>query len=621
MPEIEDSIIRLLETQSGPVTYSFIDALLPKWDFAGVSRAIENLRQSGLVSVGIEGVAYAGASNSSEDYTQEQKDGSNSKYSANIEYLSYDILIGDSEEKNPDDYDHVSEEELRELILSIEHGSSILDYSDEKTIGADPGDPSFPPQPEKTLKDELSESAYSLHAYDSTDELRLSNRIKNALGNNKLLTVKDLISNLDTFLNIRGLGAKSKDELQHFLSTSAKEIEQPLSNEQIQALRCISNNSKYIFDAFGTLSIAEEATTTAEKESPDETIQTSDTDLLSLPIDILELGDAITRCFKRNGITTIESLVSKTDDQLLKLRGIGVLKVEAARSALENLTDSGVPNIPHIIEDIYGDKVNPDAYKDYLNDYSGDVVELLDSCAMELMRDYVDLFPEAFTVCFLPLAREALDVSDGNTTAAKELVLEAIAESPIAKEAFKTSLKGQLQYAQSKERTDKTECAVRIPELSTWRSLALEVIEDTEGCYFDETSGNVKFEHPSLQDWIQALPQRNAELISNRLRGMTLDECGKKADVTRERVRQITTRILNNRPLLEEDAYCYFYTTYDIDKSNFTLLTGLDVKVGNYLDCAKRTRCVNRTGVDPDSTLVVPLQEHNCREIRRKPIL
>ena len=150
MPEIEDSIIRLLETQSGPVTYSFIDALLPKWDFAEVSRAIENLRQSGLVSVGIEGVAYAGASNSSEDYTQEQKDGSNSKYSANIEYLSYDILIGDSEEKNPDDYDHVSEEELRELILSIEHGSSILDYSDEKTIGADPGDPSFPPQPEKT---------------------------------------------------------------------------------------------------------------------------------------------------------------------------------------------------------------------------------------------------------------------------------------------------------------------------------------------------------------------------------------------------------------------------------------------------------------------------------------
>lgn len=56
MSEIENSILLVLEGQNEPVTYSYIDAVLPKWDFADISRAIDALKRSGQVCIGLEGV-------------------------------------------------------------------------------------------------------------------------------------------------------------------------------------------------------------------------------------------------------------------------------------------------------------------------------------------------------------------------------------------------------------------------------------------------------------------------------------------------------------------------------------------------------------------------------------
>lgn len=590
MPEIESSILAVLGKQSGPVTYSYIDAVLPKWGFSEISKAIDALKQSGAVSVGLEGIALKpSAANTIEDEAEiaddspeQQHAGLHTKYDVSVDYLPYDILIGDSEPTKTDQYEQISEEELRELIASIEDEPSLLDYSDEKTIGLSTSDEPQGKKSSNLATEPTLECAPLLHAFDSTDSLALSNRIRNAIQKNGLYTVKELIANLKKFLGGKGLGEKSKNELLHFLELSSKNCKSTLSSEQVEALRCLSNNTQYIFDAFGTLSVIDKEQI-AETVSSESDGQNAEADLLALPIDVLELGDANTRCFKRNGITTIESLVSKSDDQLLQLRGIGALKVEVARVAVDKLLHDGVVGVTLPTNNLVEETVNPLAYEGYLYKYDNRTIELLDTCAMRLCREGLDLLPEAFRVYYLPMAQEALDVSDGNIADAEELILEAIAESPSAIDAFKASLKGQLEQAKAKELTSRTECTVRIPENPVWQSHALDVLQEFDDCALDETSGLIRFKHLTLDDWIQSLPERDAELLSLRLRGLTLDECGKRSDITRERVRQITTRVLNQRPLLKEDAFRYLYTTYDTDKSNFTLITGADVKTENYL--------------------------------------
>lgn len=589
--EIETSILTVLGKQSGPVTYSYIDAVLPKWDFLDISKTIDALKQSGAVNVSLEGVALGPSAEiaiersdkTADDLPDQQIANKDSKSDTKIDYLPYDILIGESEPIRYDQYEQISEEELRELIASIGDGSNLLDHSNEKTIGISASD-EMPDRGTSGLPAEPAlENAPLLHAFDTTDSLALSNRIANALRRNGLLTVKKLIANLDRFLDSKGLGEKSKDELLYFLELSSSGCKSALTPEQMEALKCLSNNTQYIFDAFGTLTVVDNVHS-AEKPSSENDAQNTEDNLLALPIDVLELGDANTRCFKRNGITTIEGLVSKSDDQLLKLRGIGVLKVRAARIALDKLLHDGVDGVTLPTKGFVEEKVNPLAYEEYLCKYDDRAIELLDTCATQLCREGLDLLPDAFRVYCLPMAQEALDVSDGNIADAEELILEAIAGSPSAIDAFKTSMKGQLEQAKAKELTSRTECMVRIPETPVWQSHALEVLQEFDDCTFDETFGIIRFKHPTLDDWIQSLPERDAELLSLRLHGFTLAECGKRVDVTRERVRQITTRLLNQRPLLEEDAFRYLYMTYDTGKSNFTLITGADAKIENYLD-------------------------------------
>lgn len=595
--EIENSIITVLEKQGSPVTYSYIDAVLPKWDFSDISKAIDALKLSGAVSVGSEGIALNPPTAITIEkpvdvvgYSADQQSANNSsKYDINVDCLPHGVPIGESESTNSDRYEQISKEELRKLVASIENGPGLLDYNDGKTIGPSTSDAASNSRASERSTKPTLENAPLLHAFDTTDSLALSNRITNALQKDGLHTVKELIANLKKFLSRKGLGEKSKEELLYFLKFSSSSCEPTLSLEQVEALKCLSNNTKYIFDAFGMLSVID-GKQGAEDVSPRSDERSEEANLLALPIDVLELGDAKTRCFKRNGITTIESLVSKSDEQLLKLRGIGLLKVEAARAALDKLLHDGPGGATLPVNILIEERVNPIAYEGYLYKYDHRAIELLDTCAMQLCCEGLDLLPEAFRVYYIPLAQEALDVSNGNLTDAEELVLEAIIKSSSAINAFKTSLRGQLQKTKAKEFASRTECAVRIPEIPAWRSHALEVLREFDDCAFDETSGVIKFKHPALDDWVRSLPDRDAELLSLRLRGLSLGECGKRANITRERVRQITTRLLNKRPLLEEDAYRYLYTTYDTEKSNFTLITGADAKIENYLNLTTETR-------------------------------
>ena len=66
----------------------------------------------------------------------------------------------------------------------------------------------------------------------------------------------------------------------------------------------------------------------------------------------------------------------------------------------------------------------------------------------------------------------------------------------------------------------------------------------------------VQRQYPSIQDFLRELPEgRNTDVLKARFTGRTLEEVGSEYDLTRERVRQITEKLLRKRPRLREDRY------------------------------------------------------------------
>lgn len=585
MSEVENSILNLLGNQTEPVTYSYINAVLPKWSFEEISKSLDELRQRDLVHVGIEGVSLKHATPLDSLTPALPNHAAETEAHSDSRDLEWDILIGEDSSKAPEQYAQMSERELRDLVATLENRPSLLEYSDEPTIGTEPVSSYGCTQSLDILPDCQKEYA-PIHMHDSPDSLDLSNRVKKALKKCGIHTIEKLISNLDVFFCTRGLGERSKWEVTELLKNGARIDLSVQTSEQIEAMHCLSKSAEYYFDAFGTLSVAKESGHKINSLPRHSTLHDLDEECLLLPIDVLNMGDAINRCFKRNGVRLIADLVLSSDEQLLKLHGIGMKKVSAARGALGSYfsLETGLTNAVAAESEI-----SPTAYEDYLSEYSDRTVEVLDKCIMNLVADNIDVNPNAFMVSYLPLAQETIETSDGSLEAAVEVVLETISKSPSASAVFKSSLIAQLQRARSNELTERIEHPVAAPINPIWHDLLLEVISETDNCFFDEQTGCIKFKHPKLQEWIDGLPEREAKLVNLRLQGLTLDECGKQVEgITRERVRQILEKVLSQRPLLFEDSFRFIYMAYDINEAQFSIITGLDSKVANYIKQTSR---------------------------------
>ncbi len=74
---------------------------------------------------------------------------------------------------------------------------------------------------------------------------------------------------------------------------------------------------------------------------------------------------------------------------------------------------------------------------------------------------------------------------------------------------------------------------------------------------------------PTIIDWLDSMDNKARRIMIERLRGGTLETCGKIAGVTKERVRQIINKVLRTRPELREDDYKYWFENYYFLKNDF----------------------------------------------------
>ena len=100
-----------------------------------------------------------------------------------------------------------------------------------------------------------------------------------------------------------------------------------------------------------------------------------------------------------------------------------------------------------------------------------------------------------------------------------------------------------------------------------------------------EQDGLVVRQYPTAMEYVQGLEdQRSREILLARLQGETLESLGKRLDITRERVRQITAKTLSNRPALREDRYQYLFEHYEFSREEFHLAFDDPDEVYHYLE-------------------------------------
>lgn len=86
-----------------------------------------------------------------------------------------------------------------------------------------------------------------------------------------------------------------------------------------------------------------------------------------------------------------------------------------------------------------------------------------------------------------------------------------------------------------------------------------------------------------LNEWINTLEGSYKIALECRCNGMTLEEIGRKLDITRERARQLVAKSIRHRPNLYEDDYAEFVERYYFNNEEFSALFNLTVKQINYL--------------------------------------
>jgi Mor family transcriptional regulator len=118
------------------------------------------------------------------------------------------------------------------------------------------------------------------------------------------------------------------------------------------------------------------------------------------------------------------------------------------------------------------------------------------------------------------------------------------------------------------------------------------------------TISGYKIKEFSLEEYLSSSPEEIDQIILDRCNGKTLEEIGKKVNLTRERVRQkIAKRILQLPIFSKEKEYFQVRDTYNLSKKDARIL-GFDISIWNYIS-------LKYGDVAPEKNAIDYLKENN----------
>jgi hypothetical protein len=141
-----------------------------------------------------------------------------------------------------------------------------------------------------------------------------------------------------------------------------------------------------------------------------------------------------------------------------------------------------------------------------------------------------------------------------------ELLISKLYDLPLLRGAIKETLLKQMES--NHYGLDKSNLMRFLPSFLKNEllvdSLILELINEGDLIFLSDKIYRRKY--PTALEYAESLSKpQDCAVLTGRLYGQTLNEVGKKLNITRERVRQIESKCIHKAPALSEDLYALFF--------------------------------------------------------------
>lgn len=397
------------------------------------------------------------------------------------------------------------------------------------------------------------------------DALGLSTRTRNRLKQSGINTIDQLIklSEEDLF-KIRNLG---KEGIKEILSVKEHIL---VDNEEYDPK--LLDKSKYKYEPTRMI----ELLTSMQKPVVISLLFKNKNGVFVLDGSLKEflLPKGVKGCLERNNIQRISEIIDMKILDIKNMRSMGEQKYSDLVSFLENNTD--IVAVEERMKDVFFSIIER-------------VLEGVDELNnTEFVKKYVIKI----------LSNHFIDVEKSEVELSEEEIGKIINElktgEQISKYYCSTITSAILRNKDGLSKEELRECIV--PGLFDENNFNKALVELVENRRIDVFEDKYYECVPTLFEWVDTLSEKNKDMVVMRLNGHTLEECGEKYGITRERVRQITTKLLNNKSMVKEDRYRYWFEKYALSQEAMDDLFGINYQGYEYLKIT--TKMKNIKSVD-----------------------
>lgn len=366
---------------------------------------------------------------------------------------------------------------------------------------------------------------------DHIDELMLSTRANNALIKLEIKTIGDLIDfPKEKILKAKNIGFKSFAEIMCAINQiELFEIDSSVSVQSIEqtdtALSCFIGLDGQLY---------------------------RDTS-------VEDLGLSIRACngLKSHGIEFASKLMDMKDTDFLEIPHLGVKSVREIIEAKNHVEFQLAPS--NLSDTANTSKIKDDEFCRLITQ---EIVQAIDINGGKL---YEAIYP-------LLEKHEGSRIIDTKNIEIDRALLQEIYSLPIIRNALcLTILEKFFSYPYGLEKSELTLCFPQIlRNVQMIARLLDDMVEQSDLlCLSDQLYIR---KYPTVLEYVESLEkEQHRSILIGRLNGETLEEIGNACGLTRERVRQVESKILHNAPRLMEDKYANVYEKYNISKEDFLL--------------------------------------------------
>lgn len=503
------------------------------------------------------------------------------------ENLKAQNLIGLNGDKEYAPEEYLSEKEIEDLVEKVElslkdpayYRPRVEQLSKTKADLLDGQDRQME-QPGINTTDEALQNDFLL-AGTPFIALGLKARAKNALTNVGAASIKDVVTIIDSMNSIPNVGIGSVKETQSALREHAVCLEMPIESNQLEALISISGSKDFVFDHLGVLCL----TPKLPDSGNDSGLATEELEKYSLVE--LDLPEPPLRLLNNHGVFTVGQLVCLSREDLLSIPHMGVGKVGTIEYKLKLFCDRHGIQLPEKRETCI-EPYDPDRF---FSSYSSGVRHAVEEAASVCENRQYPIYYDSFCVLAASVAKEYLQNNPGSIVAAQNSIVSWVETSHALAEICESRL---FQQCKEVENGGFPFSGIPVPPGDVWSNAAAHIMETHKRITLDGDCRILKVSPESLSEWVDTIDDRSRELLKLRLQGTTLQECGERIGVTRERVRQLCSKALESRPPLAEDRYRAFFDTYAANKEEFCSITKESEETYQYLSMTSGTYAADR---------------------------